>query len=323
MLYHMIKGTPFTEMARHTCGGDPREFSKMYCLMIDHLYLTFYNKISGTSMEQWIPIHLNRCRSLIYNALSDGALEETDYWNGEVVDRRWILHHFHFDSFRPFGFLDDFAIPTAAPGIWARRRNNFEHDIQRAFYSGYLCQHGLKAQVVYLPIGIIGSVFITELRQNDNGVQNISGLNNYLLRLLAGIFIDGLFPSLYCDGIFAVLATILPWFTNPTPELHLLNMRLASLRQSIEHVFGDHRIRFKLFGAPQYLHLFNQGVKVRRECLVSFFILNYFYCIGGTRCRYFGHVPPTLKDYLPMDEVLHPPPAVNLGDLWDYGGASS
>jgi hypothetical protein len=306
-------------MARQIFGGDPRHLSLMFGLMIDHLYITFYNKISGTSLDQWIPVHLNSCRWLIYDALSDGGLEEVRFENGEVVNRRWILHHFQFDSFRPFGFLDDFGIQTARPGSWARRLNNFEHDIQRAFYSGYLRRHGLKAQVVYLPIGIIGSVFITELRQNDNGVQNISGLNNYLLNRLRGIFVGGLFPCLYCDGIFATLSTILPRFNNPSPELQLLNMRLASLRQCIEHVFADHRIRFKLFGVPHYLHLFNQGVKVRRMSLVSFFILNCFYCIGGMRCRYFGHVPPTLEDYLPIDELLSPPPAVNLGNVWDYG----
>ena len=227
MLFHMIKGTPFTEMVRHTFGGDPCCLLRMYQVMIDHLYVTFYNKISGTSMDQWIPLHLSICRRLIYDALSDGALKEVEFDNGEVVDRRWILHHFQFDSFCPFGFLDDFAIPTARPGSWTRKVNDFEHDIQRAFYSGYLRRHGLKAQVVYLPIGIVGSIFITELRQNDNGVQNISGLNNYLVDLLSGIFIDGLFPCLYCDGIFATLSTIVPQFTNPMPELHLLNMRLA------------------------------------------------------------------------------------------------
>ncbi len=186
-------------------------------------------------------------------------------------------------------------------------------------YSGYLRRHGLKAQVVYLPIGIVGSIFSTELRQNDNGVQNISGLNNYLVELLSGIFIDRLFPCLYCDGIFATLSAILPRFTNPMPKLHLLNMRLASLRQSIEHVFANHRVRFKFFGALHYLHFFNRGVRVRRQCLVSFLILNCIYCIDRTRCRYFGHVPPTLEDYLPLDEVLSPPPAVDLGNVWDYG----
>jgi hypothetical protein len=270
-------------------------------------------------MDQWIPLHLTICCRLIYDALSDGALEEVEFVNGDVVDRRWILRHFQFDSFCPFEFLDDFAIPAARPGSWTRRVNDFEHDIQRAFYSGYLRRHGLKAQVVYLPIGIVGSIFITELRQNDNGLQNISGLNNYLVDLLSGIFIDGLFPCLYCDGIVATLSTIVPRFTNLTPELHLLNMRLVSLRQSIEQVFADHRVRFKNFGALHYLHLFNQGVRVRRHCLVSFLILNYIYCIDGTRCRYFGHVPPTLEDYMPLDEVLSPPPAVDLGNVWDYG----
>ena len=127
-------------------------------------------------------------------------------------------------------------MPTARSGESATRRENFAHDIQCAFYSGYLRRHGLKGQVVYLPIGIIGSVFVTKLRQNDNGVQNISGLNNYLLELLSGVFIGVLFPCLYCDGIFRVLATILPHFVNPTPELQLINMRLASLRECIEHV---------------------------------------------------------------------------------------
>jgi hypothetical protein len=34
MLFHIIKGTPFTEMARHTFRGDPRCLSRMYQVMI-------------------------------------------------------------------------------------------------------------------------------------------------------------------------------------------------------------------------------------------------------------------------------------------------
>ncbi len=211
-LYHLMKGNPFTEMSRHTFGGDPRHLSKMFDAMSDHLYNLFYNKISGTSLGQWIPSQIHLCRRLIHNALSDGAIQESIFEDGEVVDRAWILHHFDIDTFRPFGFLDDFGIPTARPGNAPNQAHQFAQDVQRAFYSGYLRAHGLKAQIVYLPIGIIGSVFITEIRQNDNGVQNISGLNNYLVQLLHGVFVGGLFPALYCDGIFSVLATILPRF---------------------------------------------------------------------------------------------------------------
>eukprot|EP00984_Skeletonema_dohrnii_P000484 scaffold165_cov106-Skeletonema_dohrnii-CCMP3373.AAC.9 len=318
-LYHMIKGSPFTEMSI-IFGGDPRKMSPMFEAMVNHLYETFYNKISGTSLDQWIPEHLDLCRELIYDALSRGAVEETQYGpHGEVVDREWILHHFAYDEFRIWGFMDDFGVPTATPGGSASRREGFTHDIQRPYYSGYFKDHGLKVQVVYLPIGIIGSVFVTELRQNDNGVQNMSGLNDYLLSLLHGRLIGGLLPALYVDGIFATLATILPRYRSPTPEQRILNIRMASLRQIIEHVFGDHRTRFRIFWIPKYLHIFNQGVKIRRMALVSFFILNCYNCINGGRCEKFHQVPPTLESYIPLDEVLHPPPAVNLGDVWDYG----
>jgi hypothetical protein len=146
-------------------------------LFISHAYYSFYNKKTGSSLDQWVPCSLNTCHRLIYDALSSDAIEEVEFEDGEVVDRRWILHHFDFSSFRIFGFLDDFAMPTARPGSSATRRHDYESDIQRAFYSGYLRRHGLKAQVVYLPIGIIGSVYITEIRQNDSGVLNMSGLS--------------------------------------------------------------------------------------------------------------------------------------------------
>ena len=154
---------------------------------------------------------------------------------------------FDVDSFRIFGFLDDFAMPTAYPGSSATSQHKFERDILRVFYSGYLCCHGLKMQVVYLLIGVIGSVFITELRQNDSGILNMSGLNDYLVGLLSGNLVRQLLSCLYCDGIFVNLATVLPRYTNPSPEERLLNLKLASQRQRIKHVFGDHRNRFKLF----------------------------------------------------------------------------
>ncbi len=51
---------------------------------------------------------------------------------------------------------------------------------------------------------------------------------------------------------------------------------------------------------------------------MSFFILNYFYCLGGTGCWYFGHIPPMLEKYTPLDEEFSTPPAGHLGELWDY-----
>jgi hypothetical protein len=209
-LYHLTKGTPFTKMACFVFGGDPRRLSEMNNSLIHHAYNTFYYKISGTSLNQWLPERLDVCQELIFNSVATGSIKEVQFEDSQVVDRQWILHHFEYDSFRVFGFLDDFAHPTARPGNSATRREDFHENIQRAFYSGYFCKHGLKAQVVYLPIGLIGSIFITKICQKDNGVLNMSGLNDYLCWLLSGHLIRGLFPCLYCDGIFANHSTILP-----------------------------------------------------------------------------------------------------------------
>ncbi len=162
-LYHMTKGVPFTKMAHFAFGGDPPRLSEISEEFISYAYNKFYDKISGTSLSQWIPNKLDLCRELICSIVSRGAIEEIELADGNVIDRQWIRHHFEFESFCVFGFLGDFTIPTAHPGNSPTCRLGFEENIQRAFYLGYLQKHGLKAQVVYLPIGIVGSIFITEI----------------------------------------------------------------------------------------------------------------------------------------------------------------
>lgn len=146
----------------------------------------------------------------------------------------------------------------------------------------------------------------------------MSGLNNYLVDLLRGITLGGLLPVLYCDGIFAVLACILPRWKDPTPQQKLLNLRMSAEREGIEHIFSDHYVHFGIFRQPQLLRLFSNGVKVRKICLVSWFILNCYYCLNGNRSEYFGQISPTLDDYIPLDEEIDPPPAVHLSNVWDY-----
>ena len=316
-LFHVRKGMAFTEMARHVFGGDPRRFSAIFDLVNEHLYMKFYNKIAGTSLSQWLPRYVHRCRRLVHSALSDGAIHETQYVDGELVNEQWITLNYDFETFRPFGFIDDYAMPAAKPAN-VRRTRGIMLDLQRSVYSGYQREHGLKAQLVYLPIGLIGCAFVTEIRQNDNGVQNISGLNNYLFRLLRGVNVGGLLPCLSGDSIFAVLACIVPSYRSPTDPVHqIINMRMNTLRIVCEHVNADHITLFQLFRLPRYLRLYKKGPQVRRLCLNSFFLQNCYYCIRGTRCRYFGQIAPTLEDYIPVDEVLIPPPAVNLGAVYE------
>ncbi len=297
-LYHITKGTPFTKMAHFVFGDNPRHLSEMNDFLIHHAYNTFYNKILGTSLNQWLPDKLDVCQELIFNSVESGAIKVIQFEDSQVVDRQWILHHFEYDSFRVFGFLDNFALPTAHPGNLATQREGFYENIQRAIYSGYFCKHGLKVQVVYLPIGLIGSIFITEICQNNNGVLNMSGLNDYLCWLLWGYLILGLFPYLYCDG--AYLQIIWQFCHDMSiqclTEQAYINTKFASELQWIEHCFGNHWTRFKLFWVPHYFHLFDREVKVQMQCLPSFLMSNCYYCLDGTRSGYFGHATPTLKE---------------------------
>ena len=60
---------------------------------------------------------------------------------------------------------------------------------------------------------MFSSVFVAALHHNDNGILNMSGLNSYLCRLWDGMQIPRAFrylPALYGDGIFQLLAAIIP-----------------------------------------------------------------------------------------------------------------
>ena len=96
--------------------------------------------------------------------------------------------------------------------IFIQNKTEGLKNLQWAFYSGYFCYHGLKAQVLYLPNGMIGSIFVATLAHNDQGMQNLSGLNDYLMDLFQGMELgDGHFlPSVFGDGIFQNLACIVP-----------------------------------------------------------------------------------------------------------------
>ena len=83
-----------------------------------------------------------------------------------------------------------------------------------------------------LPNGMIGSIFICSLRHNDNGVQNLSGLNDYLVSLVDPIYHQNgnpVYPAVYGDGIFATLATIMRPFPNPNHHQKIVNTRFASI----------------------------------------------------------------------------------------------
>jgi hypothetical protein len=63
--------------------------------------------------------------------------------------------------------------------------------------------------------------------------------------------IGGILPALYCDNIFTVLACVIPRFINPSTQVKLVNLQMASLHQVNTHVKADHRKLFDLFELPE------------------------------------------------------------------------
>jgi hypothetical protein len=98
-LYHMTKGVPFTKMACFVFGGDLRRRSEINEEFISYAYNKFNNKISGTSLSQWISNKLDSCRDLICSSILRGAIKEIELADGNVFDWQWIRHHFEFESF--------------------------------------------------------------------------------------------------------------------------------------------------------------------------------------------------------------------------------
>ena len=324
-LYWNRNGGTKLQMAREF-GGDPRRFSHSIRLVMDHVYNNFYNKISGDSMRAWLP-QVEEFRRAIWEKLRSGVTREevlTEEALGESSER-YVFLDIPFESFRIFSFLDDTGFRTTSPGGSVTREYGFYDDVQRAFYSGYFAGHGLKAQVLSLPNGMIGSIFVSSIRNSDSGILNLSGLNEYLEGLFgfAGMQMAGAnnqYPAVYADGIFPQLSCIVASRRNGSERAQRIATRMSAVRQCIEHLFAFHYNIFKLFRQPEQFRLLVTGVQVYKLIFNSFFLWNVYQTIYQTS-TYFCCAPPSLEEYLPLDETLIPAPAVTdaeLGEVYNY-----
>ena len=168
---------------------------------------------------------------------------------------------------------------------------------------------------------MIGSIYIASLRHNDNGMQNMSGLNDYLLSILTPISNDNgrmTYPAVYGDSIFTVLACIVRPFQNPNREQQIINVRFSSLRESIEHKFADIFGLFRVLRMSWRHILVHQGNHVRKMFFTILFVSNCHNCFNESRNLHYGLRAPTIMQYLPLNEVLTAAPAGELGETIRY-----
>ena len=280
-------------------------------MVIDHLYSNFYHKIAGKSISLWIPEYLQECRQCIFEKLE------------EVQEQFTQNISIQFDQFRIFGFLDDTGFETCRPSPSSETSNtsinindsdNQNSDNQRSFYSGYFRHHGLKAQTIILPNGMITGVFITSLRHNDGGVLNMSGVSDNLTRLLRNHPIPPInhLPAVYCDGIFAPKNCIVPRYVSPNPFQKLINRYMSPLRVYIENIYADVKNVWRIFQTKGKFKILQKGRLVRKAFTIIFFVHNCYSCLNENRADYFNMRCPTLGEYLPLDEDLVQAPEMDL-----------
>jgi hypothetical protein len=118
-------------MASDVFGGDPRRLSYMTRAITDHLYNTFYHKISGDSMHQWVPF-VDNFRTAIWDQILSGLVNERRKDGSEINYEVYLP----LQTFRIFGWLDDTDLRTDRPRA-ARKTDDATgtlHDTQHAFY---------------------------------------------------------------------------------------------------------------------------------------------------------------------------------------------
>ena len=81
---------------------------------------------------------------------------------------------------------------------------------------------------------LLGSIFLTSVTQNNNGVMNISGLEDELQYLLIPHHLtNGALSVLYADDIY-YLSTVI---AKSNGVQNIFNLRMSSVHIDIEHDF--------------------------------------------------------------------------------------
>ena len=128
MVYLRIGETKL-RLSTNYFGGDPRRFTYSIRLMTEHLYKTFYHKISGDSMRQWVA-HTDYFRHAIWSKLDIINNENGDQNRERNVNNAAPTRlSIPLESFRTIGFVDDTGFRTNAPGRDTRRRLGYIEDV--------------------------------------------------------------------------------------------------------------------------------------------------------------------------------------------------
>ena len=312
-LARLATGDPWNRLIPSNFGGGLARWGDAFEWFVQHIFVNFYNKISGNSMARWAGKMVG-FRRLMHQKITSPPCDLETWANLGAIDSELGLYlvDIPFESFLCAMLVDDTNVRTTRPGsgpdgnyaLAPRRMGGYF--IQRAFYSGYFRGHGLKYQHILLPNGLFGSVWGTSQTYNDVGLANMSGLENYLFAVLDEDE-NGNLPCVLADGIFCESAVVMTTKLREgaNEDERRLYCRLASIRQPIELQYGNFFEKFQLFKNKNAFRLFNKAEIAYRTGIVGFFLLNCHTCLNDSIVNsYFNNCSPTIEDYLPLDEDL-------------------
>jgi hypothetical protein len=129
-LTRIALGLDIVELVESKFGGNSTRWSEAFKWFVDHIYFTFYHRISGDSMRLWIHKIDEFRRAICHKVNADPVRVQTgtDANGNPIYDDLWV--NCDPSTFRIFGYLDDTGIETCRPGgAWGFFRN-----VQQVFY---------------------------------------------------------------------------------------------------------------------------------------------------------------------------------------------
>jgi hypothetical protein len=112
-------GDPWIRLIPGYFGGDVRRWSFGFRWFVNHLFNHFYHKISGRSIEMWLPEVQNFKQMIVDHLAQPAHTIEVDYYRDlgkQATAHQYIIQIVSVDDWRVFGFINDTAVRTCRPG---------------------------------------------------------------------------------------------------------------------------------------------------------------------------------------------------------------
>lgn len=180
-------------------------------------------------------------------------------------------------EFHTLAFVDCLEHYTCAPSscpinVPDGRRDN-AYDLQRAFFTQYGKKYGVKLQGLLLPNGKIGHVWCHSVAQNDRGMINISGLEEYLRDILQPYRVgEATLPAVYGDGIYVPSEVVI----NRGDNNGLYFCRMNAVCEKIEHKFGLFTSIWKHLEQTYKLKILEKNGYILKRVIVYWFMTNVY-----------------------------------------------